>query len=267
MSESFKTEIQQYEEARRHFAEVVGTKVPTDELRSRHEVLFSAHSCAIEGNSFTVGDTQELKEKGLGIIPHGKTLFEAFEILDHFKAYEFLLSDTSRPLSEQLLKDTHRLLTANTLQYKVPGAVPGEYTDTDMCAGETIFGDHEVLIGRVPALLEATQKAIDEATQHPIVIAARFHGFYEYLHPFRDGNGRLGRLFSNYILLKMGHPMIVIDSAMRAEYIGALNAIRREHTDEHLITLFFRAATSRMTQDADDHLAATERAAHKTFLF
>ena len=35
-----------------------------------------------------------------------------------------------------------------------------------------------------------------------MIIAARFHGFYEYLHPFRDGNGRLGRLMSNFILLK-----------------------------------------------------------------
>ena len=54
-----------------------------EEYIKYNEVLFSTHSCAIEGNSFSVDDTRELKEKGLGMIPAGKTLFEAFEMLDH----------------------------------------------------------------------------------------------------------------------------------------------------------------------------------------
>ena len=62
------------------------------DLRAYNEILFSAHSCAIEGNTFSVNDTRELKEKGLGVIPQGKTLFEAFEMLDHFRAYEFLFN-------------------------------------------------------------------------------------------------------------------------------------------------------------------------------
>ena len=62
------------------------------DLKDYNEILFSAHSCAIEGNSFSVNDTRELKEKGLGVIPQGKTLFEAFKMLDQFKAYEFLLN-------------------------------------------------------------------------------------------------------------------------------------------------------------------------------
>lgn len=265
--ELYAQEIAAYEDARSQYEALIGSRISAEDLRLRHEVLFSAHSCAIEGNSFTVGDTQELKEKGLGLIPKGKTLYEAFEILDHFQAYEFLLSDTSRPLTEDLLRETHRRLMRSTLPYRIPGAVPGEYTDTDMCAGETVFGDHRVLIARVPALLESTQRAIAEARQHPLVIAARFHGFYEYLHPFRDGNGRLGRLMSNYILQKMGCPMVVIDSADRSEYIAALNAIRKEGTDEFLIRFFFRVATERMMQDVADHQSATGRQRNLSFLF
>jgi len=267
MKELFKSEIVHYEETLKQYEKVIGSRMSMEDLRTRHEVLFSAHSCAIEGNSFTVGDTQELREKGLGLIPHGKTLYEAFEILDHFKAYEFLLNDTSRPLTEDLLKDTHRILMNTTLPYRVKGAVPGEYTDTDMCAGETVFGDHEVLIARVPSLLESTQRAIDAAEQHPLIISARFHGFYEYLHPFRDGNGRIGRLFSNYILLKMGFPMIVIDSKDREEYLAALNAIRKERTDDFLIRFFFKSAISHMQQDMDEHEAATRRHKSLNFLF
>ena len=109
-------------------------------------------------------ETRTLKEKGLGMIPKGKTLLEAFEILDHFQAYEYLLKNLDRPLTEELLKETHRLLTEHTLSYKtqydeIPSN-PGEYTTVDMCAGDTIFGDHEQLIKQVVEM-ETVNKDIE----------------------------------------------------------------------------------------------------------
>ena len=97
------------------------------------------------------------------MIPKGKTLLEAFEILDHFQAYEYLLKNLDRPLTEELLKETHRLLTEHTLSYKtqydeIPSN-PGEYTTVDMCAGDTIFGDHEQLIKQVPACCKAPSRS------------------------------------------------------------------------------------------------------------
>lgn len=69
-----------------------------------------------------------------------------------------------------------------------------------------------------------------------------FHGFYEYLHPFRDGNGRLGRMFTNFILLKKDQPILIIPREKREEYISALRFIRKERTDEYLIDFFFNTA-------------------------
>lgn len=46
------------------------------------------------------------------------------------------------------------MATEHTLSYRAPGAVAGEYTTEDMAAGDTIFGDHETLIARVPKLME-----------------------------------------------------------------------------------------------------------------
>lgn len=129
---------------------------------------------------------------------------------------------------------------------------PGEYTDTDMCAGDTIFGEHEALIARVPHLLESTQRTIDEGRVHPMVLAARFHGFFEYLHPFRDGNGRIGRLFSNFILHKAGHPIVIIRQENKEEYLHALRCIRTEGTDEHLVAFFFRTAIERMHREMEE---------------
>ena len=254
--------ILQYDSLVAEYKKIISDRFSKADFIEYNEILFSAHSCAIEGNSFSVDETRTLKEKGLGMIPHGKTLFEAFEILDHFQAYEYLLNNLDKPLTEKLLKETHRLLTEHTLEYKtrndeVPSK-PGEYTTVDMCAGDTIFGEHEKLIRQVPRLLESTQSAIDSGEVHPMVIAAKFHGFYEYLHPFRDGNGRLGRLMSNFILLKMGQPLLIIPSSHREEYIAALKYIKKERTDEFLIDFFFKTSINRLQYEISEKKNLTD---------
>lgn len=246
----FEKEIKEYDLLVKQYKEIVARRFDKHDFIEYNEILFASHSCAIEGNSFTVDETKTLKEKGLGMIPIGKTLLESFEILDHFQAYEYLLSNLDKPLTEGLLKETHRLLTEHTLAYRTahdnPPAVPEEYTQTDMLAGDTVFGDHEKLIKQVPKLLESTQKIIETKAMHPMILAARFHGFYEYLHPFRDGNGRLGRLFSNFILLKNDLPPVIIERQNREEYMYALKCIKKENTDEYLISFFFKQSIERM---------------------
>lgn len=134
-----------------------------------------------------------------------------------------------------------------------------------MAAGDTVFGDHEQLVARVPQLLASTERAIVAAAVHPMVLAARFHGFYEYLHPFRDGNGRTGRLLSNYILLRLRHPLLIIPATSRQEYIAALRMIRTEATDEHLVRFFFKEAMRRMADELEQKESNTQR--FKMFLF
>lgn len=262
---AFEEEIKLYESLSCKYQALIINKMDREEYTKYNEVLFSTHSCAIEGNSFSVDDTRELKEKGLGMIPAGKTLFEAFEMLDHFEAFEYVIQNAQHPLDEALLKEINKRVTLHTISYRSPEAIPGEYTTTDMAAGDTVFGDHEQLIAKVPKLLESTEKAIASAAVHPMILAARFHGFYEYLHPFRDGNGRTGRLVSNYILLRSGHPLLIIPSEARQEYISALRMIRTEATDEHLVHFFFKMAMRRMEDELKQKAANTKR--FMTFVF
>lgn len=246
---NFEKEILEYDDLRLRYQSQIIDKMSREEYLRYNEILFSAFSCAIEGNSFSVDDTRELKEKGLGMIPAGKSLFEAFEMLGHFSAFEYMMSHLDCPFDEKFLKEINRRVTLHTLCYRHPEAVPGNYTTTDMIAGDTVFGDHETLISRVSLLLYSTEKAIFSSEQHPMVIAARFHGFFEYLHPFLDGNGRTGRLLSNYILLRLNHPLLVIPIECRSEYISALRLIRTDATDEHLIRFFFKMAIKRMKEE------------------
>ena len=220
----FEKDIKEYEDIRKEYQQKLADRMGRNEWMEYNEILFSAHSCAIEGNSFTVDDTRILREQGMAMIPVGRSLFECTEMADHFRAFDYMLSHLDHPFDEPLLKEVNRLVTEHTLSYR------------------------EKLIARVPALMTSTQKALDDG-QHPLVVAAKWHGYYEYLHPFRDGNGRTGRLLSNFILLRADHPILIIKLEDRAEYISALKNIRTEGTDEHLIAFFFKTAINRMKSE------------------
>ena len=244
----FEKEIKEYESIRREYQQKIADRMGREQWMEYNEILFSAHSCAIEGNSFTVDDTRILREQGMAMVPVGRSLLECTEMADHFRAFDYMVGHLNHPFDEALLKEVNRLATEHTLSYRVPGAVAGEYTTEDMAAGDTVFGDHEMLIARVPDLMSPTQRALDDG-RHPMVVAAKWHGYYEYLHPFRDGNGRTGRLLSNFILLRAGHPLLITKLEDRAAYISALKQIRTEGTDEHLVTFFFHTAITRMTDE------------------
>ena len=238
----FEQELLKYDELVKRYQEEIVKPMAPDSYKEYAEILFSCHSCGIEGNSFTVDDTRALFEQQLGFYPVGRTLFECQEMADHFKAYEYTFSDVERNLDEEFIKEINRLVTQNTLSYKYPDAQPGDYTTVDMAAGDTVFGNHETLIQRLPSLLHSTNAAIAEQSSHPLLISARFHGYFVYLHPFRDGNGRIARLLSNWILAKFGYPLMIIRREEREEYISALRTIRKEATDEHLVSFFITTA-------------------------
>ena len=244
----FEKEIEEYERVRKEYQQKVADKMGREQWMEYNEILFSAHSCAIEGNSFTVDDTRILREQGMAMIPVGRSLLECTEMVDHFRAFDYMVNHLDMPFDEILLKEINRLTTEHTLAYRISGAVAGEYTTEDMAAGDTVFGDHETLIARVPKLMESTQRAMTEG-QHPMLVAAKWHGYYEYLHPFRDGNGRTGRLLLNFILLRAGHPLLIIKLEDRAAYISALKQIRTEGTDEHLVAFFFKTAVELMKSE------------------
>jgi len=244
----FENEIKEYESIRLEYQQKIADRMGEKQWMEYNEILFSAHSCAIEGNSFTVDDTRILREQGMAMIPVGRSLLECTEMADHFRAFDFMVSHLDYPFDEALLKEVNRLVTEHTMSYRTPGTVAGEYTTEDMAAGDTVFGDHEELIARVPKLMASTQKAIDDG-QHPLIVAAKWHGYYEYLHPFRDGNGRTGRLLSNFILLRAGHPLLIVKLKDRSGYISALKQIWTEGSDEFLIAFFFKTAITRMKSE------------------
>ena len=137
----FEKELSEYESIRQEYQEKVADRMGHEQWMEYYEILFSAHSCAIEGNSFTVDDTRILREQGMAMIPVGRSLLECTEMADHFRAFDYMVSHLDSPFDEPLLKEINRLVTAHTLAYRAPEAVAGEYTTEDMVAGDTVFGN------------------------------------------------------------------------------------------------------------------------------
>lgn len=63
---------------------------------------------------------------------------------------------------------------------------------------------------------------------HPVDYAAEAHCRFVGIHPFRDGNGRTGRLLMNVLLLRLGYPVVVISNSRQVEYIDALVELQRQ---------------------------------------
>jgi Fic family protein len=61
---------------------------------------------------------------------------------------------------------------------------------------------------------------VNDVNRHPLSIATYFHQqFLNVIHPFSDGNGRIGRIFTNLILLKNGYPPVFIKEVNKDEYL------------------------------------------------
>jgi Fic family protein len=69
----------------------------------------------------------------------------------------------------------------------------------------------------------------NDPDRHPLAVAAFFHQrFLNEIHPFSDGNGRIGRLFANLILIKKGFPPIFIKEVDRSEYLKRFEEMETE---------------------------------------
>lgn len=94
-----------------------------------------------------------------------------------------------------------------------------------------------VIVGRVavslPAAVSADLQTWVESTEngddrHAITHAAMHHAWFQRIHPFVDGNGRVGRLILNFMLLQNGYPPAVILASQRARYLGHLRPLTAE---------------------------------------
>jgi Fic family protein len=186
------------------------------ELDRRLEVRLTYHSTAIEGNTLTQSETQIVLEKGITI--GGKSLVEHLEVIGHRDALEFVreLAQARARLDARTLREIHSLV----MKGQGNGSV-GAFRRIDVMAAGTEYRYPSALL--VPERMEeflGWWNAPD--LEHAVLRASEAHLRFVTIHPFHDGNGRVGRLLLNLALIQAGYPGAVIPVERRAEYIGAL---------------------------------------------
>jgi Fic family protein len=195
------------------------------------------HSNAIEGNPMSYGETVTYLMYGL--TAKGKTLKDHLDIKGHNEALQFLLAmaKEARDFSEVDIRALHRMIlvepyysaamTAEGLPTKKLIAL-GEYktmpnsvrTPTGEMHYYASAEDTPILMRE---LMDWYHSAKNNPNIHAVVLAAMFHHRFVAIHPFDDGNGRLGRILMNLILMRQQLPPAIIQFKARESYIYALN--------------------------------------------
>jgi Fic family protein len=222
-----------------------------DDLR----VLLTYHSNAIEGNTLSLRETQLVIEYGLTV--GGHSLREYLEATNHAAAFAELvrLADATTPITTDTILHLHHLV----MQQILPDA--GQWRTVPV----TIRGVALVppAAARVPALMQEWVTWVNDAGQgyNPIVRAAIAHHGFEAVHPFADGNGRVGRLLLNLLLMRAGYVPALLLRDWRMSYMQGLAAADRgQYTP--LANLIGRA----VEQGLDRYLAVCAAAPESEYL-
>jgi Fic family protein len=194
------------------------------------------HSNAIEGNKLTFGETYTFLMYGL--TAKGKPLKDHLDIKGHNEAINFLISVVKEDadLTEVDIRNLHKMVLVES--YESPALTPdGQKTHKMILVGDykkmpnhvkTPTGEMHYYANPedVPMLMGELVQWYNEArknpTIHPSVLAAFFHHRFVAIHPFDDGNGRLGRILMNLILMQKGYPPAVVKLKERTDYYAVL---------------------------------------------
>jgi len=191
------------------------SKEPKENYGNRYEAfcsLFSHDSTGIEGNTLTLSETSFLLFEGVS--PREKPIREVHEIINHKKAFDYVLEYKEEITKEFILK-LHKLVVLNTLRKDLISQI-GKYRTVQVFVGRSIPPKPQDIPDKMAGLLR--WYSTNKKNLHHLVLASYFHTEFEKIHPFVDGNGRVGRLLMNFILHRNKYPMINIPKEKRFKY-------------------------------------------------
>ena len=195
--------------------------------------ILAYNSNKIEGSTLTEEQTASLFDSG--ILPKTDDFYRAKDVEEmngHFLMFNKMLDTLEEPLTQELIKAFHYELKSGVFEDRANGYAIGDYKKRPNMIGMYATVKPDAVAGEMEKLLAwyHTQKV-------DLSVLAEFHGRYESIHPFQDGNGRTGRLILFRECLRNGIIPFVIEDANRHEYVEALKAYR-ENDCEKLVALF-----------------------------
>ncbi len=194
-----------------------------EELFRQLRISITHHSNAIEGTTLSFGETKELLE--LGHTAGHKPLGEQLVILGFAKAYDVIVREAQNPaniIDSNFIKDIHAIMFEDALKVapqfvsKPIGAyrLDDRYikgVDIKLSAPNKISNDLENLLYR----FNSNNMSLEDI--------AEFHILFEKIHPFADGNGRVGRLIMSFQAIQNNIVPPLIKNESRDEYLKVIN--------------------------------------------
>lgn len=214
-------------------------------LHQQMQIEYIYNSNAIEGNTLKLRETQLVIEEGMTI--GGKSLREHLEARNHPKAINYLRRIPFKNLEEQHVLSLHQMIMKGIEREA------GRYRTGEIRIAGADFVPPPAY--EIPYLM---RDMIDWYNRNPdelrpIELAAILHHKFVHIHPFHDGNGRVGRLLMNLALIRHDYPITMILNVDRKRYYDGLK--RADNGDSAPLVNFIAAAVER---SLDLYLRAVE---------
>lgn len=185
--------------------------------------IFIANSNAIEGSTLGVRETFNYLFKD--ITPEGHSKKELFMASNMLEAWKYLENNFKRFPEQRDLLEMHKLVNRGIESEQTLG----KYKKVQNYVGDSYTSSHLFVKERMSMLIKwakAAFKRIDD-----FEVAFQSHAQFEIIHPFVDGNGRVGRLLMNWIMMNRGLMYFAINVNRRNAYISALNSAQNGKMD------------------------------------
>lgn len=187
----------------------------------RIQIDLTYNSNHIEGSRLTKEQTRYIFETNtLGITSENTRIDDIMETVNHFRCIDYVIDHATDKITETHIKQLHLILKTNTSDSNKPWFAVGDYKRLANAVGEEETAQPEEVHKKMKALL-ATYHAIQRIQFDDIL---DFHVQFERIHPFQDGNGRVGRLIMFWQCLQSNIvPFIITDDLRLFYYRGIQN--------------------------------------------
>ncbi len=186
------------------------------------QILFAYNTNRIEGSKLSEEDTRFIYETNT--VEGINNTNDIIEVANHFRAFDYLLDTIFDPLSEKLIKKFHAILKNGTSDSRLDWFKVGDYKIRKNTVGGIETTNPKSVSAEMKTLLNFYNLIKNKSVEDII----EFHVKFERIHPFQDGNGRVGRLILFRECLKNNITPFIIEDDYKFYYYKGLSKYNDE---------------------------------------
>lgn len=184
------------------------------------QIELTYHSNRIEGSGLTQGQVRSIYEtNSIGITEEPVVVDDVIEAVNHFQCIDRIIQRASEPLTEEFILELHKILKTGTSDSRLDWFAVGAYKKVSNEVG----GRDTTPPQEAPGAMEQLLIEYHSNREKQLEDLIDFHVRFEHIHPFQDGNGRVGRLILFKECLRYGVVPFVIQDDLKMFYYRGLS--------------------------------------------